>query len=119
VFGRDIIFNIQHIVNWEYIKQRKQKVINLNNNKENSKRVQNVYQVEDKVLLHRGTESKYESPYQGPFVIMQVNDNGTICLKVNAVEDTYNIRRIIPYHTSPDPDHGGECNVRTSKKRRK
>ena len=25
VFGRDMIFNIQHIANWEYIKQRKQK----------------------------------------------------------------------------------------------
>ena len=122
VFGRDMIFNIQHIANWEFIKQRKQKIINLNNKKnkqENAKRVQHVYQVGDKVLLHRGTENKYESPYHGPFLIMQVNDNGTVRLKVNAVEDTYNIRRIIPYHTSPDPDHGGECNMRTSKKRRK
>jgi hypothetical protein len=40
---------------------------------------------------------------------MQVNDNGTVCLKVNAVENTYNIRRIIPCHTSPDPDHGGNA----------
>jgi hypothetical protein len=31
VFGRDMIFNIQHIANWEYIKQRKKKIINLNN----------------------------------------------------------------------------------------
>ena len=37
VFGRDMIFNIQHIANWEYIKQRKQKIINLNNKRENSK----------------------------------------------------------------------------------
>ena len=51
--------------------------------------------------------------------IMQVNDNGTVRLKVNAVEDTYNIRRIIPYHTAPDPDHGGECNMRTAKNKRK
>jgi transposase InsO family protein len=67
VFGRDMIFNIQHIANWEYIKQRKQKIINLNNQRENSKRVQHVYKVGDKVLLNRGTENKYESPYQGPF----------------------------------------------------
>jgi hypothetical protein len=119
VFGRDMIFNIQHIANWEFIKQRKQKIINLNNKKENAKRVQHVYQIGDKVLLHRGTENKYESPYHGPFLIMQVNDNGTFCLKVNAVEDSYNIRRIIPYHTSPDPDHGGECNMQTSKKSRR
>jgi len=50
---------------------------------------------------------------------MKVNDNGTVRLKVNAVEDTYNIRRIIPYHTAPDPDHGGECNMRTAKNKRK
>jgi hypothetical protein len=35
------------------------------------------------------------------------------------VEDTYNIRRIIPYHTAPDPDHGRECNMRTAKNTRK
>jgi hypothetical protein len=50
---------------------------------------------------------------------MQVNDNWTIGLKVNAVEDTYNIKRIIPYHMAPDPDHGGECNLQTAKNKRK
>jgi hypothetical protein len=116
VFGRDMIFNIQHIANWEFIKQRKQNTIDLNNNKENAKHVQHVYHIGDKVLLHRGTENNYEYLYQGPFFIMQVNDNGTVCLKVNTVEDTYIIRRIISYHMSPDPDHGGEHNMRTSKK---
>ncbi len=119
VFGRDMIFNIQHTANWEYIKQRKQRIIDLNNKRENSKRQQHVYRVGDKVLLNRGTENKYESPYIGPLDIMKVNDNGTVRLKVNAVEDTYNIRRIIPYHTAPDPDHGGECNMRTAKNKRK
>jgi hypothetical protein len=50
---------------------------------------------------------------------MHVNNNGTVHLKVNVVEDTNNIRRIIPYHMSPDPDHGGECNIRTAKNKRK
>jgi hypothetical protein len=117
--GRDTIFNIQHIANWEIIKEGQQKIINLNNKKEKAKRVQHVYQVGDKVPLHRGTKKKYESSYNDPFVLMQVNDNGTVCLRVNAVEDTYNIRRIIPYHASPDPDHEGECNVETSEKGRK
>jgi hypothetical protein len=55
----------------------------------------------------------------GPLDIMKVNDNGTVCLKVNAVEDTYNIKRRIPYHTATDRDHGGECNVWTAKNKRK
>jgi hypothetical protein len=41
------------------------------------------------VQLNRGTENKYESLCIGPLDIMQVNDNGTVCLRVNAVEDTY------------------------------
>jgi hypothetical protein len=114
-----MIFNIQHTANWEYIKQKKQRIIDLNNKRENSKRQQHVYHVGDKVLLNRGTENKYESPYIGSLDIMQVNDNGTVCLKVNAVENTYHIRRIIPYHSAFDPDHGGECNMGTAKNKRK
>jgi len=34
VFGRDIILNVNHIANWEHIKQRKQTLINKNNEKE-------------------------------------------------------------------------------------
>ena len=37
VFGRDMIFNVKHTANWEYIKQRKQTIINKSNVKENSK----------------------------------------------------------------------------------
>ena len=118
MFGRDMIFNIQHIANWENIKQRKQKIINLNNKRENSKRKEHVYQVGDKVLLNRGTENMYEAPYQGPFDILQVYDKGKVRLIVNSVADTCNIRRLMPYHSTTDPDHGGVCNMRTSKKKR-
>ena len=31
VFGRDMIFNIKHIADWEAIRQQKQKIINENN----------------------------------------------------------------------------------------
>ena len=50
---------------------------------------------------------------------MQVHDNGTVRLKVNAVKDTYNLRSNIPYYEAPGPDHGGECNMGTSMKNRK
>jgi len=94
-------------------------LIDKNNKRENAKRIDHVYQVGDKVLLKRGTENKYESPYQGPFNILKVNDNGTVRLMVKSVVDTYNLRRLVPYHSETDLDHGGECNMRTSKKRRK
>ena len=119
VFGRDMIFNIKHTANWEYIRQRKQNLINKNNKRENAGRINYDYKVGDKVLLARGNENKYESPYQGPFEVLKVNDNGTVRLTVNAVTDSYNIRRIIPYRSENDINHGGECNMRTSKRRRK
>ncbi len=98
VFGRDMIFNIQHQADWELIKQRKQTRINQNNQRENSKRIPHQYQVGDKVLLSRGTENKMETPFSGPHEILRVNNNGTVRLKVGCVEDLYNIRRIKPYN---------------------
>ena len=97
VFGRDMIFNIKHTANWEYIRKRKQDLINKNNKRENAGRIKHEYKVGEKVLLKRGKENNYESPYQVPFEILKVNDNGTVRLTVNSVTDTYNIRRLVPY----------------------
>jgi len=47
-----------------------------------------------------------------------VNDNGTARLKVGAVEDTYNIRRLTPYTSAPDSNHGGECSMQINKLKR-
>jgi len=80
VFGRYMILNIKHTANWDYIRQRKQKIINKNNQRENSKRVEHHYQEGDKVLLRRGTENKQEQPYTGPHTILTVADNGTVRL---------------------------------------
>ena len=119
VFNRDMIFNIQHAANWKIIKQRKQKLINKNNERENSKRIPHEYKTGDLVLLRRGNENKYESPYSGPHTILQVNDNGTVRMTVGAVTDTYNIRRLTPYHQPSQSNHGGECNMRTSRAKRR
>ena len=92
-----MIFNIVHVAYWELIHQNKQKLIDKSNKLENAKCVEHTYKVGDLVLLRRGTENKYKTPYKRPFDILQVNDNGTVCLKVGAAEDMYNIRRLTPY----------------------
>jgi hypothetical protein len=97
VFGRDMILNIKHEANWEYIHARKQNIIIKNNKAENAKRIPHTYNIGDKVLFKRGTENKYETPYQGPFTITQVNKNGTVQMMIKIVEDTINIRRLTPY----------------------
>jgi hypothetical protein len=70
VFGRDMILNIQHTANWDYIKQRKQQIIDNNNRRENATRKEHTYSVGDKVLLQQGTENKDEAPFSGYYTLM-------------------------------------------------
>ena len=65
IFGRDMIFNIKHTANWDYIKQRKQTLIQKNNLRENSKIIPHIYYTGDKVMLQIGNTFKYEQPYSG------------------------------------------------------
>jgi hypothetical protein len=111
VFGRDMIFNIKHEANWEFFRKRKQQQIEKNNEAENAKRIPHTYNTGDKVLIRRGTENKYEAPYEGPSTITKINDHGTVCLKVSNVEDTYNIWRLIPYLGTVNPLIMGESAV--------
>ena len=43
VYGRDMIFNIQHVANWEYIRQNIQRRIDKNNKAKNAKHVAYLY----------------------------------------------------------------------------
>jgi hypothetical protein len=56
------------------------------------------------------TFPKYEQPYSGPYPITQVNTNGTVHLKINAVTDTVNIWCFHPLKT-PNSNCGGECSM--------
>jgi hypothetical protein len=83
--------NVQHLTDWTAIKARKQQIIHNNNQIENLKQIPHHYQVGDLVMLQSNRANKYEQPYSGPYHITQVNTNGTVCLKINAVTDTVKI----------------------------
>jgi hypothetical protein len=87
--------------------------------KKNETKIKHTYKIGDKVLLSKETEFKYEAPFSGPHEILEVNDNGTVCLQVIAVADNYNIRRLYLYYSATDPDHGGVCNMWTSMSKRR
>ena len=116
-----MILNVTHKANWEFIRARKQELINKNNKKENQNRIPHKYEVGNQVLVKKGTENKYEIPFSGPYNITNVNDNGTIGIQKGAVTDTVNIRRVFPYATpkfkwnydisTNSMNHGGEYNV--------
>ena len=100
VFGRDAIMNTKFQANWKYIKERKQQLINSNNEKENKKRLKHTYNRGDRVLLNvtGTTKAKYaRNPWEGPYEVLKSNDNGTVVLDMGVISDTYNIRNIKPF----------------------
>jgi hypothetical protein len=98
IFGWNMIFNVQHTANWEYIRQRKQNLIKKNNKYDNAKCIPHTYNGGDKVMLCKGSENKYEQLYSGPYSILQVNTNGTVHLRMGKVTDTLNILQVdLPY----------------------
>ena len=100
VFGRDAILNTQFEANWKYIKERKQKLIEQNNRRENKKRVAHEYHAQDLVLYRVPVKRKYgETEWTGPYPLVEVYDNGTVLLRRGAVEERVNIRNIKPYFT--------------------
>jgi hypothetical protein len=101
VFGRDMIFNIKHIANWHLIQQYKQKLIDKNNQLENSKRLHYNYQKDQKVLLDKKQANKLGAHYNGPYVIQKVHKNGTLTIQKKItngyITERINIRRVHPY----------------------
>jgi hypothetical protein len=67
-------------------------------------------------VIEKRTENKYEYFYQSSFNTLKVDDNGTVWLIVKSVEEAYNVRRFVPYHSEIDVVHRGEYNTWTSQK---
>jgi hypothetical protein len=104
VFGRDAVLNTKFEADWNFIKQNKQKLIRINNERENKNRRSHQYRVNDQVLCEsKPNLSKFGPPlWEGPFTIIRVNDNGTVRLRKGIVTETIHIRRIKPYNTTTD-----------------
>jgi len=102
VFGRDALLNASFQADWQFIKERKQRLILQNNKHENAKRTPHTHNVGDVVVVKAGVKRKHGThPCFGPMRITQVYDNGTVKLtKVadngGAVSQTWNIRNIEP-----------------------
>jgi hypothetical protein len=102
VFGRDMIFNISTVIDWRAITLHKQKQVDQDNLRENSRRVNYDYTEQDKVYIkpdgiYRKLDYKKKGPYTSP--ITQVHTNSTVQIdRGNANErGGVNIRRLEPY----------------------
>ena len=99
VFGRDMILPITFVSYWRYIRQCKQTKIDNDVIHKNANRIYHYYRVGDKVITQTKSEYKYETPYRGPYEIVQTWTNGTITLRTGAVTIIINIRNIETYNT--------------------
>ena len=98
VFGRDMLLDIAYVPNYQNTWQRKQKRINYDNIRENSKRVSHDYQVgEQAYILRDGNYRKLEGDKLGPYPITAVFTNGTVRIQKGIVNERINIRRLTPH----------------------
>ncbi len=80
IFGRDMLFDIPFLADWNKIGDYRQSQMDRNAERENSKRIDYDYKVDDKVLIVKeGILRKAESRYgKEPWTIRTVHTNGTI-----------------------------------------
>jgi hypothetical protein len=99
IFGRDMLFNIPFIANWNKIGDYRQCQTDLNMAHKNSKQVDYDYKVGNKVLLtEEGILCKAESPYsKKPWTITTIHTNGTIRIQCGTKSERLNIRRVTPF----------------------
>jgi hypothetical protein len=99
IFGRDMLFNVSFIADWNKIGDYRQCHTDLNTACKNSKQVDYDYKVGDKVLLtQEGILRKAESPYsKKPWTITTVHTNGTIRIQRRTQLESLNIRRVTPF----------------------
>jgi len=99
VFGRDMILPIEFKADWEKIRARRQAQTVKDNVKENKSRLDYTHSVGDRVLTVDpiSTKRKLERQTAGPFIVTRVHDNGTIRIQKGPVDETINIRRVIPF----------------------
>ena len=100
VFGRDMIFNMTTVIDWHAMHNRKQNQTLRDNTRENNKRIEHQYSVDDYVYVVRDKDEvsrKMTAPKTGPYAVTDVYDNGTVRIQRGNVNERINIRRIEPH----------------------
>ena len=74
-------------------------MIDSNNQRENKKRIPHEYKLGDMILVSRNKRSKHgEREKNGPFPIVQVNNNGTVRYDKGRYSDIINVCQCEPYN---------------------
>ncbi len=104
IFGRDMLFDIPFIADWQKIGKCRQRLTDLNNARENEGRIDYDCKIGQKVLLRKeGILHKSESIWhKRPRLITTVHTNGTITVQCGNKIDRANIWRVKPFEEDID-----------------
>ena len=94
-----MVLPLQYVADWDIIRKRKQKQIDVSNTRENTRRVDWEYKVHDLVLISdTDIQWKLDLRTNGPFKIVQCYTNGTIDIQYGVTTECVNIHHCILYH---------------------
>ena len=101
-FGQDMLLRRKVIIDWQLLKEQRQKQAIANNIKENKNRRPHLYKIGDWVLIvekqyERAKKAKLSSPTEGPYKILKVYTNGNVRIMRGQYEEDISIRRLRPY----------------------
>ena len=98
VFDRDKLFNLASIVDWQVVTAAKQRQVDIDNFRENARRVTHDYAIGDQVYVEMtGIYRKFDYRKQGPYRITEVFTNGTVRFQCGKFNERINIRRLKPH----------------------
>ena len=96
VFGEDLLTRTIFSTNWHYLSKRRYHHILYDNTRENSSRIEHLYQIGDVIMLRvpKLNRKKTSSIAEGPYIVKKVNDNGTLLIDKGTVTEIVSIRRV-------------------------
>ena len=98
VFGRDMLFNLVSVVDWQVVTAAKEHQVDIDNVRENTRQVTHVYAIGDQVYVEMtGIYRILDYKRQGSYIITEVFTNGTVKLQRVKVNEKIYIRRLKPH----------------------
>lgn len=104
VFGRDMLFDIPYVADWDEIGRRRQLQVDRDNVRDNNRRLPYDYKIGSKCLIIKNINGerlpKADERNSGPHTVTEVYTNGTVRIQRGSISERINIRRITPYFES-------------------
>ena len=98
VSGRNIFFNLASVVDWRVITAAKQRQVEIDNVRENSRQVTHDYAIGDQVYVEMtGIYHKLDYNKQEPYRTTDFLTNGTVWLKQGQLNEKINIKLLNPH----------------------